>query len=81
MVESGGKLKSLEYNTWYKNISKETGILVGSGIEGQYVFNLGIDRRVRLKNNVRSMGYVIKDTETTLVKFLGMEESEEDEDG
>ncbi len=74
IVENVNRLKSHEYDKWYKNyIQGDSGIYVGSGIEGQ--FSISIINRRNLQNNCgRSFGYVIKKGIPTLVKLIGMKD-------
>lgn len=81
LVENANKLKSHEFEPWYKNyITKEDGIWIGNGIDNQYLININSNRR-ELKNNCgRSFGYIIKDGMAVLIKLLEMkEDGDEDE--
>ena len=75
LVENVNKLKSYEYEEWFKNyISKDNAIWVGNGITNQYLITL--NSNIRELNNTcgESFGYIIKQGYAELVKLLGMKD-------
>ncbi|MGN1326796.1 MAG: FtsK/SpoIIIE domain-containing protein, partial [Clostridia bacterium] len=82
IVENFTRLKSHEYNEWYKNyISGDSGIWVGNGISDQYLISVNITDRNGMNKCGKSFGHVIKREEATTVKLLGMKEEGGDVDG
>ncbi len=79
IVDNYAKLKMHEFKSWYKQyIFKDTGIWIGKGISDQYVINIDVARN-KLKNNCGdSFGYVIKQGNPVLVKLIGIEDREEE---
>jgi len=81
IVENFTKLKSKEYDTWYKNyVSNENGIWVGNGVRDQYLIKINYNDKDVVNRCGNSFGYVIKQEEATGVKLLGMKE-DGDENG
>jgi len=75
IVDNANKLKSHEYDEWYKNyISKDNGIWVGNGLDNQYLITINSNRREIVNRCGRSFGYVIDQGFIVLIKLLGMKE-------
>ena len=80
MIENPDRLEEHTYDDWYTNfISQDSGIWVGNGIENQTLLNVNFSMTGLENNCGDSFGYVIKEGEPTLVKFIGIEEESEDE--
>lgn len=81
IVDSFSKLKSREYDEWYRNfVTNDSGIWVGNGIADQYLISVNINNRNIINKCGDSFGHVIKREEATVVKLIGMKENG-DEDG
>lgn len=79
IVENLKKMKSHEYEQWYKNyISGDTGIFVGNGIDDQYTINISTPRRELKGNCGTSYGYVITSGNAVQIKLLEMTEEVHD---
>lgn len=77
-VENSTRTKNHEYDDWYqKYISNENGIWVGNGIEDQYSITINSDGNIE-NNCGPSFGYVIKDSNPTLIKLVGVKEKGDD---
>lgn len=77
VAENVKKIKSHEYEQWYKSfIIGDTGIFVGNGVDDQYIININTPRR-ELKGNCGSnFGYVIKSGNAVQIKLLEMMKEE-----
>lgn len=81
IVESLSKLKSHEYDEWYKNyVTGDSGIWVGNGVSEQYIINVNTRDKNIINRCGESFGHVIRREQATVVKLLGMKE-DGDEDG
>ena len=81
LIDNFNKIKSHEYNEWYKNyVSGDSGIWVGNGVGNQYLIKVSTSYKSMPNNCGNSFGYLIKQENATMVKLLGMKEKgEEDE--
>ena len=81
IVDTSSKLKNHEYDEWYKvYISGEDGIWIGSGVDDQYLIRAATSGKNIVNNCGPSFGYVIKQSEVTMIKLLGSkEEGDENE--
>lgn len=76
IAESVSRLKSHEYDEWYKNyLTGDTGIWVGSGVSEQYLIRVNIRDKNIMNRCGDSFGHVIKREQATVVKLLGMKEN------
>ena len=76
IVENATKLKSREFNTWYKMyINNDRGLWIGNGVREQYVIKVNINDKNIMNRCGDSFGHVIKQEEATPVKLLGMKEN------
>ena len=80
IIENSNKIESQTYEEWYqKYVSNNFGIWIGNGIESQNIFK--ISDYSNLRNNCgETYGYTIKKGKPTLVKILGMEEKEDEDE-
>ena len=79
IVENASKLKNREYDTWYKDyLTGESGIWVGNGIDDQYLINVTTNSRDLENNCGQSFGYVVKQGEAILIKLLGINNKEDE---
>lgn len=80
IIDNINKIKKHEYDGWYKNyISGDSGIYIGNGVDDQYAISIS-ERKEIINNCGRSFGYVIKNGNPTLIKFVGLKEiGDEDE--
>ena len=80
IVENATKIKNHEYDDWFREyITKENGIWVGNGIEDQYIFDLNSSRNL-INNCGESFGYVINNSEETMIKLLGIKDKGDDDE-
>lgn len=81
LIDNFNKIKSHEYNEWYKNyVSGDSGIWVGNGVGNQYLIKVSASYKSMPNNCGNSFGYLIKQENATMIKLLGMKEKgEEDE--
>lgn len=81
IVDTSSKLKNHEYDEWYKAyVSGEDGIWIGNGVDDQYLIRAATTGRNIINNCGPSFGYVINQSEVTMIKLLGIkEEGDEDE--
>ncbi len=80
IVENLKKMKSHEYEQWYKNyIPGDTGIFVGNGVDDQYNINIITPRRNLVGNCGLDHGYVITSGNAALIKLLEIKEEVENE--
>ena len=81
LVDNFNKIKSHEYNEWYKNyVSGDSGVWVGNGVGNQYLIKVSASYKSMPNNCGNSFGYLIKQENATMIKLLGMKEKgEEDE--
>ena len=82
IIEDANILKRYEYEAWYKDyVSKDNGIWVGNGIQGQYLINVNSDRRQKISDNCgKSFGYAVKQGKASMIKLLGMKEDDGEEE-
>ena len=81
IADSATRYKNHQFDTWYKAyISSDTGIWVGNGVDNQFVITTEINRKTVIGNCGISYGYIIKQSQATLVKLLGLKEKEEDDE-
>ena len=80
IIENPDRLEEHTYDAWYSNfISEDCGIWIGNGIENQTLINKNFSMEDLENNCGNSFGYVIDEGIPTLVKFIGIEEENEDE--
>ena len=81
IIEDANVLKKYEYEPWYKNyVSKDSGIWVGNGVQGQYLININSDKKQKISDNCgKSLGYAIKQGKASMIKLVGMKEDDGDE--
>lgn len=80
-VDNAARLKNHEYDEWYKAyIPGDTGIWIGNGIDDQYLIRTNTIGRNIVNNCGISFGYVVNQSEATMIKLLGIKENgDEDE--
>ena len=77
IVENVNVLTEYSYDKWYKNnIKKNTCIWIGKGIESQNLILTKYNKEISYNHNI-SYGYIVDEGETTLIKLVGMRDSEE----
>ena len=75
------KLGSYEYKEWYKQYMKrDTAIWVGNGITDQRFIKINSSQRDIINNCGKTYGYVVKKDKISLIKLLGMEESNDEDE-
>lgn len=80
MIENPDRLGEHTYDDWYTNfINQDCGIWVGNGIENQTLINSNFSMEGLENNCGNSFGYIIDEGIPTLVKYIGIEEEDEDE--
>ena len=80
-VENAQKIKDYAYEEWYKNyISNDSTMWIGDGIQNQYVLETNASFKDLVENCGRTFGYLNIQNKTTLVKLLGMQEEEEEDE-
>ena len=78
LIENASKLKNHEYDEWYKKyVQGDTGIWIGNGVDDQYLIRLNTIGNEIIKNCGSSFGYVINQSEPTMIKLLGIREDGE----
>ncbi len=81
IVDNFSKLKSREYDEWYKNyIANDGGIWVGKGISDQYLISVNQNEKNIENYCPDSFGYVIKKGVPTYIKLLGMKGNDEEDE-
>ena len=81
IIDNAAKMKSHQMDSWYKSYATSgNGIWIGNGFDSQYVFSYENERRLINGRCGMSMGYYIKNENAKLIKLLGIEEKEDDDD-
>lgn len=76
IVERTSKLKSHEYDEWYKSyIAGDSGIWVGNGVTEQYLLKVDIRDKNIINRCGDNFGYIIRQEKASAVKLLGMKEN------
>ena len=71
IVDNAMKIKGHQFDQWYKsNITGDTGIWVGNGVDSQYIITADINRRELVNSNC--IGYGINQGIATQIKLLGI---------
>ena len=80
MIENPDRLEEHTYDDWYTNfISQDCGIWVGNGVENQTLISVNFSMEGLENNCGESFGYVVNEGIPTLIKYIGIEEEDEDE--
>ena len=80
IIENPDRLSDHAYDDWYTNfISSDCGIWVGNGIENQTLISKNFSMEGLENNCGNSYGYIIDEGIPTLIKFIGIEEEDENE--
>lgn len=80
IIENPDRLEEHTYDDWYTNfINQDCGIWIGNGVENQTLINSNFSMEGLENNCGNSYGYVIDEGIPTLVKFIGIEEDDENE--
>lgn len=75
------KLKNFQYKEWYTHyIKNNTAIWVGNGITDQRFIKINSSQRDIINNCGKTYGYVVKKDKISLIKLLGMEESNDEDE-
>ena len=77
IIENPDRLEEHTYDDWYTNfISQDCGIWIGNGVENQTLISTNFSMEGLENNCGNSYGYVIEEGIPILVKFIGIEEEE-----
>ena len=80
LIENPDKLEEHTYDDWYSNfINQDCGIWIGNGVENQTLISTNFSMEGLDNNCGNSFGYVVDEGIPTLVKYIGLEEEDENE--
>ena len=81
MIDNDSNLEEYEDSDWFeKYITQNYGIWIGNGAESQRLIEVTDESHDFTDDCGPTYGYVIKKGKPTLIKVLGMEEKDEEED-
>lgn len=78
LIDNANRLAQHTFDEWYmNNIEENTGIWVGNGIQEQTLLSLDINSSNIDNKCGKTWGYLVKDGNSTAVKLVGMQETED----